>query len=221
MRNSADEITRDLFAATGPAIEALGAQAVVLRGFASDAEAALLQEVRDLVKVAPWRQLTTPGGFTMSVAITNTGTVGWTSDTCGYRYDPLDPLTQRSWPPMPTSFAALAARAASFAGFAGFVPDACLINRYTTGARLSLHRDFDERDAAAPIVSVSLGVSARFLWGGLRRSDPVRRLSLHSGDVVVWGGASRFVYHGIAPLREGAHPLTGAERINLTFRKAR
>jgi alkylated DNA repair protein (DNA oxidative demethylase) len=157
----------------------------------------------------------------MSVAMTNCGEVGWVSDLTGYRYDALDPLTQRPWPRMPAAFLDLAARAAEAAGFSTFKPDACLINRYTPGTRLSLHRDYDEKDRTAPIVSVSIGVPAVFQWGGLRRNDRTRRVPLESGDVVVWGGESRFVYHGIAALKESSHPLTGRERINLTFRKAR
>ena len=161
----------------------------------------------------------TPGGHTMSVAMTNCGRVGWVSDRTGYRYDPLDPDKGKPWPAMPPVFLDLAVRAAADAGFADYDPDACLINRYVAGAKLSLHQDRDEKDPWAPIVSVSLGLPATFLWGGKRRADPQRRLRLESGDVVVWGGPARFVYHGVAPLKDGEHPLTGATRINLTFRK--
>jgi alkylated DNA repair protein (DNA oxidative demethylase) len=193
--------------------------AVLLRGFATAAAPALVQEVSRIAEVAAFRHLITPGGYTMSVAMTNCGRVGWVSDRSGYRYDPLDPDTAAHWPTMPPSFLDLAARAAAEAGFAGYDPDACLINRYVAGAKLSLHQDRDEKDAWAPIVSVSLGLPAVFLWGGKKRADPVRRLSLENGDVVVWGGPARFVYHGVAPLKDGEHPLTGATRINLTFRK--
>jgi alkylated DNA repair protein (DNA oxidative demethylase) len=155
----------------------------------------------------------------MSVAMTNSGPVGWVSDRKGYRYDPKDPDTGMPWPPMPAVFLDVAARAAAAGGFAGYVPDACLINRYVAGAKLSLHQDRDEKDQWSPIVSVSLGLPALFLWGGKRRAGPVRRLRLESGDVVVWGGPARFVYHGVAPLKDGDHPLTGAARLNLTFRK--
>ena len=155
----------------------------------------------------------------MSVAMTNCGRVGWVSDRTGYRYDPVDPDTKLPWPAMPPPFIDLAVRAASEAGFANYDPDACLINRYAAGAKLSLHQDRDEKDPWAPIVSVSLGLPATFLWGGKRRADPVRRMRLESGDVVVWGGPARFVYHGVAPLKDGEHPLTGAVRLNLTFRK--
>jgi alkylated DNA repair protein (DNA oxidative demethylase) len=157
----------------------------------------------------------------MSVAMTNCGERGWVSDRSGYRYDAVDPETQRPWPAMPQLFRTLAQDAAAAAGYAGFAPDACLINRYLPGTRLSLHQDRDELDLRAPIVSVSLGLPAVFLWGGLRRADRPTRVRLAHGDVVVWGGPSRLVFHGIAPLAEGDHALTGRERINLTFRKTR
>lgn len=201
--------------------EALGPGAAVLRGFARASEKELLSAVDAIAALSPFRHLTTPGGFQMSVAMTNCGALGWVSDRSGYRYDAVDPTTQKPWPPMPEVFRHLAAGAAARAGYESFRPDACLINRYQPGSRLSLHRDYDERDAAAPIVSVSLGVSAKFLWGGLQRSDRTRRIGLESGDVVVWGGESRFAYHGIAPLPHNTHVLTGQYRINLTFRKAR
>ena len=172
----------------------------------------MLQQAERIANAAPFRHLITPGGHTMSVAMTNCGRVGWVSDKTGYRYDPCDPSTGLPWPPMPSAFLDLAQRAAEEGGFANYDPDACLINRYVKGAKLGLHQDRDEKDAWAPIVSVSLGVPATFLWGGKRRSDPTRRLRLENGDVVVWGGPARFVYHGVAPLKDG-------ERINLTFRK--
>lgn len=199
--------------------EVLEEGAMVLRGFAGSEASALLAEVERIARAAPFRHLMVPGGRAMSVAMTNCGRTGWVSDRSGYRYDPLDPETGAHWPPMPERFADLAARAAAAAGFTGYDPDACLINRYAEGARLGLHQDRDENDAWAPIVSVSLGLPAVFLWGGKRRSDPVRRMRLESGDVVVWGGPARFVYHGVAPLKGGEHPLTGSVRINLTFRK--
>ena len=193
--------------------------AVLLRGFAAAEAPMLVAEVARIAQSAPFRHLVTPGGYTMSVAMTNCGRVGWVSDRTGYRYDREDPDTGASWPTMPGAFLGLAARAAAEAGFAHYDPDACLINRYVAGAKLGLHQDRDEEDAWAPIVSVSLGLPAIFLWGGKRRSDPVRRLRLDSGDIAVWGGPARFVYHGVAPLKDGRHPLTGAARINLTFRK--
>ena len=202
-----------------PSREPLEEGAVLLRAFATEHAPALLAEVDRIARAAPFRHLVTPGGYTMSVAMTNCGRVGWASDRTGYRYDPVDPDTSRPWPGIPAAFLDLAVRAAAEAGFAGYDPDACLINRYIAGAKLGLHQDRDEKDAWAPIVSVSLGLPAVFLWGGRRRSDPVRRLRLEHGDVAVWGGPARFVYHGVSPLRQGEHPLTGATRINLTFRK--
>jgi alkylated DNA repair protein (DNA oxidative demethylase) len=202
-----------------PSREPLEEGAVVLRGFASAASPALVDQAALVARAAPFRYLVTPGGYTMSVAMTNCGRVGWLSDRTGYRYDPLDPATAAPWPAMPAAFLDVAARAAAEGGFANYDPDACLINRYTAGAKLGLHQDRDEKDAWSPIVSVSLGLPAVFLWGCKRRGDPVRRLRLESGDVVVWGGPARFVYHGVSPLKEGQHALTGAARINLTFRK--
>lgn len=199
--------------------EPLEEGAVLLRGYARTEAAALLEEMERIAQAAPFRHLTTPGGYTMSVAMTNCGRVGWVSDRTGYRYSAVDPDTGTAWPAMPGIFLDLAARAAEEAGFAGYDPDACLINRYLAGAKLGLHQDKDEKDSWAPIVSVSLGLAAVFLWGGKRRSDAVRRLRVESGDVAVWGGPSRFIYHGVAPVKDGVHPLTGAARVNLTFRK--
>jgi alkylated DNA repair protein (DNA oxidative demethylase) len=164
--------------------------------------------------------MVTPGGFTMSVAMTNCGQAGWITDRGGYRYTETDPLGAKSWPAMPGLFTELAARAAAAAGFADFAPDACLVNRYEPGARMSLHQDKDEHDLTQPIVSISLGLPATFLFGGLKRSDRAKRLKLESGDVVVWGGPARKVFHGIDPLPAGAHALTGGCRYNLTLRKA-
>jgi alkylated DNA repair protein (DNA oxidative demethylase) len=199
--------------------EQLEPGAVLLRGFAHAQAPALLTEVQRIAQVSPFRHLVVPGGHTMSVAMTNCGRVGWVSDRAGYRYDPVDPDAGAPWPPMPIPFAELAGKAAAEAGFPGYDPDACLVNRYAAGAKLGLHQDRDENDPVSPIVSVSLGLPATFMWGGKRRSDPVRRMRLESGDVVVWGGPARFVYHGVAPLKAGEHPLTGEVRINLTFRK--
>jgi len=199
--------------------ETLEEGALLLRDFATAEVPLLLQEVTRISQVAAFRHLITPGGYTMSVAMTNCGRVGWVSDRTGYRYDRLDPETGLAWPAMPETFLSLAARAAAEAGFENYDPDVCLINRYVAGSKLSLHQDRDEKDAWAPIVSVSVGLPALFLWGGKRRSDSVRRLRLENGDTVVWGGPARFIYHGVAPLKDGEHPLTGATRINLTFRK--
>jgi alkylated DNA repair protein (DNA oxidative demethylase) len=202
-----------------PSREELEEGAVLLRGFATAEAPVLVEEVARIAKSAPFRHLVTRGGYTMSVAMTNCGRVGWVSDRTGYRYDPMDPESGAPWPPMPAAFLDLAVRAASEGGFEHYDPDDCLINRYVAGAKLGMHQDRDEKDAWAPIVSVSLGLPAMFLWGGKDRSDAVRRLRVENGDVVVWGGPARFVYHGVAPLKGGSHPLTGDVRINLTFRK--
>jgi alkylated DNA repair protein (DNA oxidative demethylase) len=199
--------------------EQLEEGAMLLRGFAAADAPALIDQVARIAQPAAFRHMVTPGGYTMSVAMTNCGRLGWVSDRSGYRYTSVDPDTGAPWPALPAAFFDLARLAASEAGFANYDPDACLINRYIPGAKLSLHQDRDEKDAWAPIVSVSLGLPAVFLWGGKGRADPVRRLQLESGDIVVWGGPARFVYHGVAPLKDGQHPLTGAARINLTFRK--
>jgi DNA oxidative demethylase len=191
-----------------------------LRGFARSEAVALAAAVAEIAAAAPFRHMVTPGGWRMSVAMTSCGEVGWITDRCGYRYVASDPLSGEPWPKMPIALRSLAARAALAAGFGGFAPDACLINHYEPGTKLSLHRDEDEHDLTAPVVSVSLGLPAEFLWGGLSRNDRPRRVRLGSGDVVVWGGPSRLVYHGVMPLAEGEHPLTGRCRINLTFRKA-
>jgi alkylated DNA repair protein (DNA oxidative demethylase) len=201
-------------------LQPLAEGATVLQGFAEDETPALIAAVDAISSVAPFRHLVTPGGFRMSVAMTNCGSAGWVSDESGYRYDPIDPDTGQPWPEMPPPFLDIARRAAAAAGFENFVPDACLINRYEPGARLTLHQDRNERDFAAPIVSVSLGLPAVFLFGGQTRKDRPRRIRLENGDIVVWGGPSRLAFHGVAPLAEGEHPVTGRSRINLTFRKA-
>ena len=197
---------------------ALDPGAVLLEGFALSVDRALLDTVAAIAKAAPFRHLETPGGRSMSVAMTNVGRLGWVSDRNGYRYDEIDPLSGRPWLAMPTVFAELARSAAAAAGYGGFAPEACLINRYEPGAKLSLHQDRDERNLDQPIVSVSLGVDATFLWGGQARSDRARRIKLHHGDVVVWGGPARLTYHGVDTLGVSDHPLTGPLRYNLTFR---
>ena len=216
-------MTLDLFAAHAPDLEdeVLAPGAVVLRGFATARTAALKDAVARVSAAAPFRHLVTPGGFRMSVAMTNCGELGWVSDRRGYRYDPVDPESGRPWPALPESFRALARDAAARAGYADFVPDACLVNRYAPGARLSMHQDRDEQDLRAPIVSVSLGLPAVFAWGGDERADKARKVALHHGDVVVWGGPSRLRYHGVLALKDGQHPFAGGHRVNLTFRKAR
>ncbi|WP_051608848.1 DNA oxidative demethylase AlkB [Fodinicurvata fenggangensis] len=194
---------------------------VLLRGYAGSWDKQLLALIEQITEQAPFRRMSTPGGRQMSVEMSNCGQFGWVSDRKGYRYAARDPANDRPWPPMPARFLDLAAAAADKAGFAEFSPDSCLINRYRPGARLSLHQDRDELDFSAPIVSVSLGLPAVFLFGGAKRSEKQTRIPLDHGDVLVWGGASRLNYHGIQPLEEGTHPLFGACRINLTFRKSR
>jgi alkylated DNA repair protein (DNA oxidative demethylase) len=199
--------------------ETLEEGAVLLRRFVEAESSQLLQEIERISQAAAFRHLITPGGYTMSVAMTNCGRLGWVSERSGYRYDALDPDAGIPWPAMPPVFLDVAERAAAEAGFLNYDPDACLINRYVAGAKLSLHQDRDEDDRWSPIVSVSLGLPAVFLWGGKRRADKVRRFRVENGDVAVWGGPARFIYHGVAPLADGRHPLTGAARFNLTFRK--
>jgi DNA oxidative demethylase len=200
--------------------EELASGAFVLRGFALREEQELLSALRRLLAEAPLRHMVTPGGYRMSVAMTNCGLVGWVSDRRGYRYDAIDPESGKPWPEMPEAFSKLASKAAIEAGFSGFHTDACLVNRYEPGTKLSLHQDKDEKDFTQPIVSVSLGVPAIFLFGGERRSDKTQRVVLCHGDVVVWGGPARLRYHGVAPLKDSVHPLLGRARVNLTFRKA-
>ena len=199
--------------------ESLAPGAVLLHRFATATEAALLADFAEVISQAPLRHMVTPGGFRMSVAMTNCGALGWVSDASGYRYDALDPDNGTHWPRMPDSLQRLAHDAAAQAGFEGFAPDACLVNRYEPGARLTLHQDRNERDFRAPIVSVSLGLPAIFLFGGLKRADKPARVPLEHGDVAVWGGPARMRYHGVTPLKDGLHPLLGNQRINLTFRK--
>ncbi|WP_313112180.1 DNA oxidative demethylase AlkB [Pseudescherichia sp.] len=210
----------DLFADAEPWQEPLAPGATILRRFALADADALLAAINAVAGASPFRQMITPGGYTMSVAMTNCGGLGWTTDARGYRYAPIDPLSGQPWPAMPQAFASLCQQASTAAGYSDFQPDACLINRYLPGAKLSLHQDKDEPDLAAPIVSVSLGLPAVFQFGGIRRSDPLKRLLLEHGDVVVWGGPSRLFYHGIQPLKPGHHPATGECRYNLTFRRA-
>ena len=194
--------------------------AILLRGFAKNIDTVLMSTIEKVVVQSPFRHMITPGGFRMSVAMSNCGQVGWIADRSGYRYGAIDPKTGRPWPALPEIFIDISRRAAMRAGYENFLPDACLINCYEPGARLSLHQDKNERDVSAPIVSVSLGLPAVFLFGGLGRTIRPKRYQLAHGDVVVWCGSSRFNFHGIAPLLEGYHPILGSKRINLTFRKA-
>ena len=222
-RRKRDAPSGDLFSETlvaGGGAEPLAEGATILRGFVEASARALVGAIADITAASPFRNMVTPGGYTMSVAMTNCGRLGWVTDRRGYRYDPLDPLSGEPWPALPPIYRDLATRAADAAGYAGFEPDACLVNRYEPGTRLSLHQDRNARDFTAPIVSVSLGLPAVFLFGGARRQDRASRVRLESGDVVVWGGPTRLTFHGVAPLADGEHPLTGRHRINLTFRKA-
>ena len=200
--------------------EELAEGAWLLRGFALAWETALLSGLREVTAAAPFRNMVTPGGHRMSVAMTNSGALGWVTDRSGYRYDPVDPESGKKWPAMPEAFRELAARAAAEAGFGEFRPDACLVNRYEPGTKLSLHQDKDERDFSQPIVSVSLGIPAVFLFGGFARGDKTQRVALEHGDVVVWGGPARLRYHGVMTLKQDEHPVLGRMRVNLTFRKA-
>ncbi|AYD66365.1 DNA oxidative demethylase AlkB [Achromobacter sp. B7] len=198
----------------------IGPQSYALRGFALAHADALLQGVDTVTAQSPFRHMRTPGGYTMSVALTNCGEWGWTTDAHGYRYTRIDPLSGQPWPALPAAFLQLAQAAALEAGFPGFTPDACLVNRYEPGSRLSLHQDKNERDFDAPIVSVSLGMPALFLFGGDDRADKAARVPLFHGDVVVWGGVDRLRYHGVMPMKEAPHPRLGSRRINFTLRKA-
>ncbi len=200
--------------------EALGEQTFVLRGFALPWLEEILPALREVLRAAPFRRMETPGGHTMSVALSNCGQFGWSTDTRGYRYVSDDPLTGRPWPALPDVLHTLAREAAAAVGFDDFSPDACLLNRYVPGAKMSLHQDRDERDYGAPIVSVSLGLAAMFQLGGLQRSDRPLRVPLLHGDVMVWGGVDRLRFHGVLPLKEGVHPVMGPQRINFTLRKA-
>jgi len=217
-------MTLDLFseedARQPPRTEQIAAQAFVLRGFALPWIEALLPPLREVLKSAPFRRMVTPGGRTMAVALSNCGELGWISDQQGYRYSAIDPRTGQLWPALPEPIRALAMEAALVAGFADFNPDACLVNRYLPGTRLTLHQDRNERDFSAPVVSVSLGLPAVFALGGLERSDRTRRVPLLHGDVMVWGGVDRLRYHGVLPLAHGTHPVMGAQRINFTLRQA-
>jgi alkylated DNA repair protein (DNA oxidative demethylase) len=217
------DMTLDLFADMKhepPAHEALCEGALLLRRFALPDATAILHAIQLITIAAPYRRMVTRRGFTMSVAMTNCGEYGWLSDRRGYRYDTLDPDSDRPWPAMPEVFARLASVAAKRAGFENFAPDACLINRYEPGARMSLHQDRNERDFSQPIVSVSLGLPAVFLFGGLRREDRTMRVRLTHGDVLVWGGPARTRFHGIAPIKAGQNSPPGNCRINLTLRRA-
>jgi alkylated DNA repair protein (DNA oxidative demethylase) len=225
-RGGTEPVTRDLFApdqageVTEPTRLPLAQGATLIRGSAAPHVDRLWADLQRVLDAAPPRHMATPGGFVMSVAMSNCGTIGWVSDAGGYRYDAIDPVSGRPWPPLPASFLQSARRAADEAGYRDFAPDACLISRYEPGARLTLHQDRDEEDFGQPIVSISLGLSAVFLFGGLKRSVKAVRVPVDHGDAVVWGGAARLRYHGVAALVDGLHPLTGRFRFNLSFRRA-
>lgn len=199
-------------------VDVIMPEVVLLRGFV--ATAPLLLEIEAIAAAAPFRRLETPGGGRMSVAMTNAGRWGWHSDRRGYRYLECDPESGRPWPTMPAAFAALARRAATRAGFPGFEPDCCLVNRYAIRAQMGTHRDFDELDLRHPIVSVSIGLPATFLWYGAARKGPPRRVEVTDGDVLVWGGAARAGYHGVRRLTGRGEAPDGL-RYNLTLRRAR
>ena len=219
---AADNVsTYPLFGSSGHvAIETIARRTFVLRGFALPYVDELVPSIFAVEQASPFRHMVTPGGFSMSVALTNCGALGWTTDRRGYRYTAIDPDNGQPWPAMPAVFAQLASKAAHAAGFGPFTPDACLVNRYRPGARLTLHQDKNERDFDAPIVSVSLGMTATFLFGGLERSHKTTKIPLCHGDVAVWGKEDRLRYHGVMPLKDEPHSLLGRQRINLTFRKA-
>lgn len=222
MRNKTD-LTGDLFEDTSAVVRSrqfLAPGAFLLRDFARAGEAGIMSALRAVIARAPLRHMITPGGYRMSVAMTNCGSLGWITDRSGYRYDAIDPESGQLWPEMPEEFLNLAVTAAAESGFPAFRPDACLVNRYEPGTKLSLHQDKDEKDFAQPIVSVSLGIPATFLFGGESRADKTQRVLLHHGDVVVWGGPARLRFHGVLPLKMAVHPAFGQARMNLTFRKA-
>jgi len=222
-RKGTNPATFDLFADHEPQTggnEQIGPDSWLLRGFALPGIEDLISAVQTILHQAPFRHMTTPGGLDMSAALSSCGTLGWVTDRHGYRYSKTDPQTGRAWPAMPESLMRLAQSAAQIAGYPGFVPDACLMNQYVPGAKMSLHQDKDEQDHRWPVVSVSLGIPAIFQFGGLQRADKPRRIALFHGDVVVWGGEDRLRFHGILPIKQANHPLLGEQRVNLTFRKA-
>ena len=224
-RAGAEPAWRDLFAIADngqPATQvvALAPGAMLIRGVAAPQAENVFADLQRVLAAAPPRHMVTPGGFRMSVAMTNCGPRGWVSDVEGYRYDAIDPDSGQPWPALPASFVELAQRVGKEAGYGGFVPDACLVSQYGPGARLTLHQDRDEQDFGHPIVSISLGLPAVFLFGGLKRSEKVKRVALSHGDAVIWGGPARLRYHGVSALGDGLHPLVGRFRFNLSFRRA-
>ena len=212
-------IAMDLFSAQSDHLP-LADGACWLPGFALPVMDELWSCIARHLHACPPQQMQTPMGYLMSVRTSSMGDWGWVSSALGYGYSHRQPLTQQPWPPIPAVVLQLASAAALQAGYANFVPDSCLINVYTPGNKMGLHQDKDELDFSQPIVSVSLGIPATFLFGGAKRSDRPLKILLHHGDIVVWGGRSRRFYHGVAQIKPASHPLTGQQRINLTLRKA-
>ena len=184
--------------------------------FDAEAQARLVEAVAEVIARAPLFVPRMPRtGRPFSVAMTNCGPLGWVSDEAGYRYQPAHPETGEAWPPIPAVLLQLWRAVGAPAQ-----PEACLVNRYHDRARLGLHQDRDEVDREAPVVSVSLGDTAVFRIGGTRRKDPTRSLKLASGDVLVFGGPARLVYHGVDRILPGSSRLLpGGGRINLTLRR--
>ena len=201
-------------------IETITDDAVVLRQYLVNRSDELAEAIKTIEAKAPFRHMKTAGGFTMSAAITGCGDYGWISDRQGYRYSKVDPVTAQPWPEMPEVLKTIGKECARKAGYSDYNPDACLINRYSPGAKMSLHQDKDERDFTAPIVSISLGVPATFLFGGQQRADKTIKVPVMHGDVVVWGGTSRLFFHGVSTIKSAYHPFWGESRINITFRVA-
>ncbi len=184
---------------------------------APDDQAALVVEVFAAAALAPFLRYATAYGGRMSVEMTSFGPLGWTSDSRGRRYRSEHPTTGRPWPAMPAALLDIWRRATSLAT----PPDSCLVNLYRGSARMGLHQDRDEVDLRAPVVSISLGDSARFRLGGLTRRAPTRAMTLHSGDVVVLAGAARLAFHGIDRiLPHTSRLIPEGGRLNLTLRQA-
>lgn len=191
---------------------------VLLRGFANSP--ILIESLSQVLAHSPLRQMETSRGFKMSVHTSNCGEAGWISDRRGYRYVKQDPLNGKPWPDLPIAFKSVAQDAAIEAGFSAYEPDVCLINRYRPGNQMGAHQDKDEQDFTQPIVSVSLGIDARFFVIGPEKRGSSTAVDLTDGDVLVFGGPARKFFHGVRKLRESIHPALGAVRWNLTFRKA-
>ena len=206
----------DLFSQTTTETQEILSDMYILRSFTS--LASLIDEVKSVVQRAPLRYMQTPGGKKLNISMTNCGEYGWISESSGYRYTKHDPTSGQKWPNMPESFQLLAMQAARKCDFNGFKPNACLINHYKLGRNLTAHQDKNEPDLSQPIVSVSLGMSARFqIYGDSRNNKPLE-IELYDGDVMVWGRSARLIYHGVKTNHSIPHPILGTHRINLTFR---